>query len=60
MAPAPCSRHGGLAEAEEPLHQQGDEAGLAVEEEKRDHADQRRQHRGQRDQPARIRPPGRS
>jgi hypothetical protein len=34
------------------LHQQRDEAGLAVEEEEREHAHERREHGGQRHQPA--------
>ena len=41
-----------LLEAEQALHQERDETALAVEEEKRQDADQRRQHRGQRDQSA--------
>ena len=41
-----------LLQPQQPHQQQRDEAGLAVEEQERDHADQRRQHRGQRHQSA--------
>ena len=51
-----------VGEAEDPLHQQRDEAGLAVEKQEREHADQRRQHRRQRHQAAQAhaRPAARS